>query len=226
MAIAYHSNNAFPQPVVSADAMYKTIRDKGIIPFFVNPIQGYSIEDLTPPQCWFASEESDGVLGPWDWKIDCIQTGDIVYAKFLNGKAAFATPDWYRELLNVRRSLPKYQPDETQQKVLDYLYQHGTVSIKEIRQLLDVKKNVADGIIGKLMMQCRVITGDIQRVYRGEFLTYNGWQVSTFCTPEDYFEDAVVPVCTPEESKQKLIEHIASLSGETETKKIMKLLGF
>ncbi|MCR5013829.1 MAG: hypothetical protein K6A28_03530 [Bacteroidales bacterium] len=224
MSIPYRSSGLVSPSVVSADAMYKTIREKGIIPFFVNPIQGYSIEEMTPPQCWFASEENDGVLGPWDWKIDCVQTGDIVYAKFLNGKAAFATPEWYRELLNVRRSLPKYQPDDKQNRVLDYLYQHGTVSIKEIRQLLDVKKSVADNIIGKLMMQCRVITGDIQRVYRGEFLTYNGWQISTFCTPEDYFEDAVLPVCSPEESKQKLIAHVAELSGETEMKKIKKLL--
>jgi len=224
MSIGHHSGNLNAPMVVSADTMYKAIRENGIIPFFANPIKGYSIEELTAPQFWFNSEEGDGFLGPWDWKIDCIQTGDIVYAKFLNGKASFATPEWYRELLNVRRSLPKYQPDERQKMVLDYLYNHGTVTIKEIRRLLDVKKNVADNIMGKLMMQCRVITGDIQRVYRGEFLTYNGWQISTFCTPEDYFEDAVVPVCSPEESKQKLIAHIAELSGETEMKKIKKLL--
>lgn len=225
MSIGHHSGNPFGVTVVSADSMCAAIKEKGIIPFFANVIKGYSIEELTAPQFWFDSEENENELGPWDWKIDCIQTGDIVYAKYLNNKAAFATPTWYRELMNYRRSLPKYQPNEKEKQVLDYLLKHGTITIKEVRKLLDVKKNVADNLIGKLMMQCRVITGDIQRVYRGEFLTYNGWQISTFCTPEDYFEALMIPDCSPEESRQRLIQHVVEITGETDMKKIERLLG-
>lgn len=224
MTIARHSGNPFGITVISADSMYHAIKEKGIIPFFSNTIKGYSIEELTAPQFWFNSEEDENELGPWDWKIDCVQTGDIVYGKFLKGKAAFATPKWYRELMNYRRSLPKYQPDDKEKQVLDYLLKHGTITIKEIRKLLDVKKNVADALMGKLMMQCRVITGDIQRVYRGENLTYNGWQVSTFCTPEDYFEEAVSPDCSPKESRERLLDHVAEITGETDAKKLERML--
>lgn len=224
MSIGHHSGNPFGVTVVSADSMYHAIREKGIIPFFANDIKGYSIEELTAPQFWFDSDENENELGPWDWKIDCVQTGDIVYGKFLKGKAAFATPTWYRELMNYRRSLPKYQFDEKEKRILDYLMKQGTITIKEVRKLLDVKKNVADALIGKLMMQCRVITGDIQRVYRGENLTYVGWQVSTFCTPEDYFEEEMLPDCTPEESRQRLLEHLMEITGEKDEKKLERMI--
>lgn len=87
--------------------MISAIRQAGIIPFFHNPIPGWSIQELTKPGCWFSDEEDGGCLGPWDWKIDAIRQGDILYGKFLSNKAAFATPRWYGHLMNWRRSLPR-----------------------------------------------------------------------------------------------------------------------
>ena len=76
--------------VNSPEAMIAAIKACGIIPFFENAIAGYSIEEMTPRAYWFDGEE--GTLGPWDWKIDAVQTGEIAYGKFLcGGKAAFAT---------------------------------------------------------------------------------------------------------------------------------------
>jgi hypothetical protein len=90
----------------SSDKMILTIRHYGIIPFFRNRIIGWSIEELTDPGYWFYSSDN---LGPWDWKIDAVREGDIAYGKFLGGKAAFATVEWYRHLMNWRRSLQKYR---------------------------------------------------------------------------------------------------------------------
>ena len=163
--------------------MVHAVQEAGLIPFFENIIPGYSIEELTPREYWFDGEED--TLGPWDWKIACVQSGDIAYGKFLlGGKAAFATFEVYRELVNWRRSRKEYQPSPDQQRVLDYLAEHGSVEMKDVRHLLGLKKSAADALMTRLQMQTRVITGDIARVYRGEDLHYNGWQVSTFCTPE------------------------------------------
>lgn len=90
----------------SSEKMISAIRHYGIIPFFHNRIPGWSIEELTDPEFWFDSSDN---LGPWDWKIDVLHEGDIAYGKFLDGKAAFATLEWYRHLMNWRRSLPKYR---------------------------------------------------------------------------------------------------------------------
>ena len=225
--------------VVSAETMLGVIGTLGIVPFFENPIPGYSIEEMTARENWFDGQE-DLRLTPWDWKIPVVQSGDVAYGKFLlGGKAAFATVEWYAELMNWRRSLPKYRPTEDQQRVLDYLAEHDTIGIKEIRGLLGVKKSAADALITKLQMQCRVVTGDITRVYRGPDLHYNGWQVSSFCTPESLFcvdalpgpggfpfgETRTLEVDhSPAESLERLVAHLRSIAPQAAEKEILKML--
>ena len=228
-----------PATVLSAETMLGAIEALGIVPFFENPILGYSIEEMTARENWFDGQE-DLRLTPWDWKIPVVQSGDIAYGKFLwGGKAAFATVEWYAELMNWRRSLPKYRPLPDQQRVLDYLAEHDTIGIKEIRGLLGIKKSAADALITRLQMQCRVVTGDITRVYRGPDLHYNGWQVSSFCTPESLFCADALPgpggfpfgdTRTLEvdhsttESLERLVEHIRSIAPNATEKQILKML--
>ena len=52
--------------------------------------------------------------------------------------------DVYRELMNWRRSLPKYAPKEDQQRVLDLIREQGAVSVAEVRKLFGIKKGAAD----------------------------------------------------------------------------------
>lgn len=279
MSIGHHAGNRSAPTVVSAESMYEAILQQGIVPFFENAVPGYSIEEMTPPAFWFDGEE--GGLGPWDWKIDCLRSGDIVYGKYLcGGKASFATVPWYRELRNYRQSLPKYQPAGSQLVILDYLSTHGSVTIREVRQLLGIKKSAADALMTKLQMQCRVVLGDMTRVYNGEDLSYKGWQVASFCRPEDLFgasdsiihspadssmaspfrtrsafpSDPVVPVSeltgskdmpvdfpfgaafeasengletthSPEESLELLVSHLSELTGCTDRRLLLKVLG-
>jgi len=221
-------------PVVSdPESMLSLIRTCQLIPFFCNPIPGYSIEEHTPVDYWFTEDE----LGPWDWKIDCVQSGDVAYGKFLcGGKAAFATVDVYRELLNWRRSLPKYQANADQQRILDLMAEQGSISVAEVRKLLGIKKSAADALLARLQMQTRVVTGDISRVYRGADLTYNGWQRSSFCAPEALFEEMDFPFpgfkprtlkssLTPQESLDFLKETIRRTCGDVPDKVLMKVLG-
>ena len=228
-----------PATVLSAETMHGAIEALGIVPFFENPIPGYSIEEMTARENWFDGQE-DLRLTPWDWKIPCVQSGDVAYGKYLwGGKAAFATVEWYAELMNWRQSQEKYQPTEDQRRILEYLEEHGSIGIKEIRTLLGVKKSAADALITKLQMQCRVVTGDITRVYRGPDLHYNGWQVSSFCTPESLFCADALPGPggfpfgeartlevdhSPDESLERLVEHVRSIAPQASEKQILKML--
>jgi len=225
--------------VTGPDAMIETVLELGIVPFFENPIRGWSIEELTPREFWFDGDE----LGPWDWKIACVQSGEIAYGKFLwGGKAAFATVEFYRELMNYRRSLPKFQPARQQLAVMDYVAENGSIGIREVRQLLGVKKSAADSVIARLENQTRLVIGDFQRVYRGADLHYNGWQTASFCRPEDLFVSDAVPgpfqkifgsgtslqtERTPSESLEYLKDHIRSIctSCVPDDKTLMKALG-
>ncbi len=212
----------------SAEAMERAVREMGIVPFFRNRIPGFSIQDMTKPGFWFDGEED--TLGPWDWKIECVRSGDIAYGKFLcGGKASFATTEWYRELMNYQRS--RLFPDNDGQLILQYISEHSSISIKEVRALLGVKKTAADAAIGRLQRQCRVVTGDLTRVYRGPDLKYSGWQVASFCRPEDLFSadasfssftslpgfpfaadsDPLHTDHTPEESLEALVEHVRTI---------------
>ena len=224
--------------ITSAESMERVIREVGIIPFFSNAVPGYSIEEMTDPEDWFLT--NGDVLGPWDWKIDCVQSGGIAYGKFLcGGKASFATVEWYREVMNIRRA--SLSPDENGRKILAYLDEAGSFGIREVRGLLGVKKSVADAAVGKLQHQCRVVTGDITRVYRGPNLSYKGWQVSSFCSPESLFGDDV-PFAgfpgfpfgdgesslrtenSPEESLELLVSHISALFPSASRDKILRVL--
>ena len=236
MSIGRHAGTVPGPKIVSPETMLEAIRRLGIVPFFENPIRGLSIEELTPAAYWFDGEE-DG-LGPWDWKIDVVQSGEIAYGKYLwGGKAAFATLDWYRELLNWRRSLPKYKPDAKSRKILQYLKENGSIGIREVREMFGIKKSAADTLVRKLQMQTRLVTGDILRVYRGPDLHYNGWQTSSFCTPEDLFEtegESFGPFKlegfslrvshSPEESLRRLTAHIKEIAPSASDEAILKML--
>lgn len=210
--------------ISSATEMEQAIREVGIIPFIKDAIPGFSIQELTKQGYWIGGEEDS--LGPWDWKIECVLSGDIAYGKFLcGGKAAFATIPFYRELANVRRSTTT--PDDDGQLIMERVREQGSITIKEVRSLLGVKKSAADAAVSRLMHQCRLLTGSIERIYTGPYQTYKGWQVSTFCTPEALFEsDAILQTAhSPEESMQFLLEHISTLTnGSASDKLIQKIL--
>ena len=233
MSIVSHIGTVLQPEVVSPESMHRLILEYGILPFFENPVAGYSVEEHTAPENWFTDES----LGPWDWKIDCVQSGDIAYGKFLwGGKAAFATVEVYRELMNWRRSQEKNRPTEDQAKVLAYMEEDGSISIAEVRKLLGVKKSAADALMAKLQYQTRVVTGDIMRVYRGSDLHYSGWQRSSFCSPESLFEDDAFPFpgfkprsllseLTPEESLSFLMDTVRSHAGPVPDRQLRKMLG-
>ena len=221
--------------VTGPEKMYSAIMEYGFIPFFAGDIPGYSIEEITPPECWFTSDN----LGPWDWKIDCIRSGDIAYGKFIrSGKAAFATVEWYSHLRNYRRSLDKYSPDDIQKKAYEAILAKGSMTSRELRLLCGLPKGKMDAIMSKLQMATLVITGDIERVYKGADLHYDGWQLTSYCTPEELFFDEGLPFpgaskkkkslevdCTPEESFLHLADHVRELFPGTPDKAIKRLIG-
>ena len=234
MSIFLHSGNPFGVKVTDSASMLEAVRSYGIIPFFENPVRGYSIEELTPPSYWLTDEQ----LGPWDWKVDLVQGGGIVYGKFLcGGKAAFATVEWYTHLRNWRRAQEKYAPTEAGKKVLSLVAAEGACSARQVRECLGVRKSRADTVLAALMQGTRLVIGDIQRVYRGANLEYKGWQTASYCTPEALFErpeesfgpwhiggSSLRCDCTPAASYALLSEHIRTLFPDATEDAVGKVL--
>lgn len=242
----------------SAATMIKVIRSYGFIPLFKCGIKGWSIEEMTDPEYWFTSSDQ---LGPWDWKIEAVREGDIAYGKFLGGAAGFATTEFYRHLMNYRRSLPRYRvalgedfkcskQNEVLMKALapaafNLIKERGAVESKEIRMVLNqavtpqllesvtpscrahlsptVKKSITDAVISFLEMGTWTVIADFIRLYRGKNLEYNGWQRSIITMPDELFEESAMVDCTPEESRQLLIDHVKGFYPD-ETKQIEKII--
>ena len=205
------------RPIDSPEAMIAAIRHFGVLPFFRCGIPGWSVEDLTAPGCWFSDDE-DTFLGPWDWKIDAVREGDIAYGKFLGGKAAFATVTWYRELMNWRRSQPRYRMveggryrattahDKLMKRLapvaLAAIREAGALEARELRLICSanekapVKKNVMDSVIQFLQMGTWTVIGDFERVYRGPDLSYRGWQRASNTTPDELFAAPALPIAS------------------------------
>ncbi len=226
--------------VTDAESMAQAIRLYGIIPLFATRIPGYSIEELTP-EGYLAFDGPDGIISsPWDWKVTCVQTGEFAYGKFLlGGKAAFATIEWYKELRQWRMSQPRYKPDADCEKILSLAAAQGSVSSRDIRKLLGINKSKADAFLSRLQMGCRLVTGDIQRVYRGPDLEYKGWQTASFCTPESLFDTSEIAKLlnldlrsasldtghSPRQARQRLAAHIRTLVPDITDPQLTRLIG-
>lgn len=223
--------------VDSAEKMSSLIRETGIIPFFENKIPGYSVEENTLPEYWLTDEE----LGPWDWKIDVLREGGIAYGKFLLGKSAFATAEWYAHLMNWRRSRREYQPDGLALEVLQEATRQGSIDSASVKRITGLKKSANDALLAGLQKGTWIVISDLIRKYRGPNLEYTGWQTAVYCRPEDIKESPSasdfffsaegkdtntfrMPDCSPEESRHILFTYLCKLTGAPE-KTISKYVG-
>ena len=51
--------------ITSQEKLEELIQEWGFLPFFLNRIEGFSIEEHTPKELWFTDEQ---MAGPWEWK--------------------------------------------------------------------------------------------------------------------------------------------------------------
>lgn len=220
------------------DFVIKTKRDMadaverlGFLPFFPNSIPGFSVDDLADPAIWF-----NGGEGPWEWKGPVIQATGCAYGKFFEHKAGFISREWFCDFANFRRDGYDF----------DARYEDGLASFrdKELFELLDGNapiltgplKNLGDyrkdgkkgfdTIITRLQKQCYVVISDFKYLTDKQGKEY-GWGVAEYSTPERVlgsdFTDHVYDR-SPEESYQRVYEHLTKLFPEVGDDQIKKFL--
>ena len=170
---------------------------------------------------------------------DAVREGDIAYGKFLLGKSAFATAGLFRDLMNWRRSLPKYLPTGLQADVLQAIRENGSLTSAEVRRMAGLKKSASDALLTRLQMGTWIVIGDFERKFRGPNLEYSGWQLASWCPPEDLFDSAPRPgipfpfadedgpqwkPCSPEESRDRLLAHLRRVTGAPDAL-LLKFIG-
>ena len=79
----------------SSDELLDVIESVGFLPLFSNSVQGFSVENMTSPSCWWCG---DSEVDPWEWRGILARTGKVAYGKFYGNKAGFISRNGFRIL--------------------------------------------------------------------------------------------------------------------------------
>lgn len=217
------------------EQLERIIQQWGFLPFFKNHIKGYSIQEMTPPQLLFGD---DMMSGPWQWKGPIIANWQTAYGKFFKGKAGYVSLEWLPDFINWRRSqqpLESHLPEA--QRIHQVLVENESMLSKELkiasgftlsRKTSSTSGSRFDALVAQLQMSTYVCIADFEYQVSSKGETY-GWGVARYCTPEAMYPE-IFPLTrstegrTPDESRQRILNHLATVLPDVPAKSIEKLV--
>ena len=191
----------------------------------------------------------------WKWKGEIVQEMPCMYGKFFNKKAGFISQEWWPDFCNYRRSkYPHPDDDSIEGAILSTLQSSGCLITRELRAACGFTGNRRtkqeqseacfnsalkeggrpkvkgmrskfDGYLTRLEMATYIVTEDF--IYpRDKHNHEYGWGWSLLNTPEDlYGREACQCNRTPQESYQRIFEHLKEILPDASDKQIIKLIG-
>ncbi len=202
--------------IYNSAQLMETIQEIGFLPLLDSGIRGYSAEEMVADDCRYVILPDGGWDWPlWKWKGQIITEGNCVYGKFFAGKAGFISREWWPDFCNYRRHLhPVPEEGTIEDTILFTLQEQGSLITRELRAACGFNgpkmRSRFDGYVTRLQAACRVIT--------------EGWALLT--TPELLIgREACLTNRTPEESFQRMAEHLTRLlptATETQIRKLLK----
>ena len=190
----------------------------------------------------------------WKWKGGIITGMPCMYGKFFNKKAGFISQEWWPDFCNHRRNkYPRPDEDSIEGAILETLRSSGSLITRELRaaceftgnrrtqqELSEACFNSAlqeggrpkvkgmrskfDGYLTRLEMATYIVTEDF--VYPRDMHDREyGWGWSLLNTPENLYGKEICR-CerTPEESYQRIFEHLRKILPDASDKQIQKLI--
>ena len=214
----------------SCPELMALIQQVGFLPLLDSGVRGYSAEDLVDDDCRYVVFPDGGWDWPlWKWKGPIVQEGNCVYGKFFAGKAGFVSREWWPDLCNWRRSkFPQPAEGSIEETILMTLAENGSLITRELRAACGFTgpnmRGKFDGYITRLQMAARIVTEDFVYPTDKHGREY-GWGWSLLTTPEAlYGRDACQCERTPEESYQRIFDHLRQLLPEATERQIRKLI--
>ena len=226
--------------VRSKQDLIDAVGEYGIVPYFSTSIPGFSLEEHCPPAILFNDTDEN----TWEWKGPVIQATGCAYGKFFGKKAAYVRKDLFLDLANYRRDgydfdaryddgLARFEDkqlfdliDQSAPVLSKVLRQSGGYAYSGRWQKTEGKKGF-DASVTRLQEQCYVIISNF--VYTlDKNGNRRGWGVAEYSTPEKFmgtdFSDRVYQR-SPEESHERLLEHLHGLlpgASEKDLKRFLK----
>lgn len=214
----------------SAAALMACISEVGFLPLLYSGVRSFSAEELVDDDCRYVLLPDGGWDWPlWKWKGPVVTEGDCVYGKFFDKKAGFISREWWPDFYNWRRySHPSPEEGSIEEAILMTLNEDGSRITRELRAACGFTgpkmRSRFDAYITRLQMSCHIVTEDF--VYPTDRHGHEyGWGWSLLTTPELLLgRDACLCGRTPEESYQRMKEHLHQLLPQATEAQIKRLL--
>lgn len=208
------------------------MEEAGFLPFFRNEIEGFSVEDCTPPELWF-NDETDG---PWEWKGPVIRETGCAYGKFYRGKAMYIAKRYFADFCNFRRDGYDYDArmDDGLARhadipIMEELFKTPSLVSKELKARVcftKERKRTFDSSITRLQMLGYINIADFEYALDKYGKPY-GWGLARYTTPEAFFGADFLKEAyksKPEQSYEKLNMYLQNLLPHATDNQIFNLL--
>ena len=215
----------------------------GFLPLLDSGISGFSADAVVADDCGYVTFPEGGWDWPmWKWKGQIVTEMPGMYGKFFNisaprktgryerGRAGYITKDWWADFCNYRRSkYPRPDDDSIEGAILATLQTTGSLITRELRAACGFNgkgmRSKFDSYLTRLQMATYIVTEDFVYPVDKHNNEY-GWGWSLLNTPEElYGKEACTCERTPEESFQRIYDHLRSLLPHATDKQILKLIG-
>lgn len=210
------------------------INDIGFLPLFKNQVPGFSVEEVTAIDSWWAGIPQED---PWEWREVIAAEGIVAYGKLFSNKAGFVSKEWYPYLASYRRDGydfdSRYEDglaSHRSKKIMDILMDREELLSNELKAAAGFGKGGEkgfDGAISLLQMQTYITVRNFKRRSNKKNTEY-GWPVASYSISENLFgEDHVRSEyhLGADKAKGRIIEQIKSKfpkAAETDIAKIIK----
>lgn len=207
------------------------IRETGFLPLLDSGIDGFAAEDIVTDDCRYVTFPEGGWDWPlWKWKGEIVTGMPCAYGKFFNKKAGFISLDWWPDFCNYRRNkYPRPEEETIEGTILHTLQASGSLITRELRAACGFTgsgmRSRFDAYLTRLEMATYIVTEDFVYPHDKHNREY-GWGWSLLNTPEElYGKEACRCDRTPEESYQRIYDHLKKILPDATDRQITKLIG-
>ena len=139
----------------------------------------------------------DPETDPWEWRVRVLKRGDISYAKCFFKKSGYITKEFYPYFLALRRGGREFDDDYADglisnhaKRIYDVIREHGELPMEKIKQhggFVRDDKGRFDSALTDLQMRLYLTICGTNRKTNARGEEY-GWNSTTFCTAEKFWE--------------------------------------
>lgn len=224
-----YDSNMKKELIHSCPKLIDYINEIGFLPLLRMGVPGWSAEEVTDEDCQYTRLPDSGWEWPlWKWKGSILQESGCAYGKFIRGKAAFISREWWPDFCNLRQSIYPY-PEEgsIEEAILTTLKSKDSMITSELRVACGFTgpkmRSRFDAFVTRLQMGGYIVTEDFVYPYDRHGQEY-GWGWSLLTTPENRFGwNYCHSHRTSQESRERILAHFRKILPNA-TEKVYSLL--